>query len=68
MRALHSSSAYVPISFLFSPSEYLGDFPGYPVIKTSPSNAGAWVQSLVRELRYHMPQGQKSKHKTEAIL
>ena len=31
---------------------------------------GVWVQSLVRELRSHMPRGQKKlpKHKTEAIL
>ena len=27
------------------------DFPGSPVVKTSPSNAGVGVQSLVRELR-----------------
>ena len=26
-----------------------------------------WVRSLVRELRSHMPRGQKAKHKTEAI-
>ena len=30
-------------------------FPGAPVIKNPPSNAGDWVWSLVRELRYHMP-------------
>ena len=27
-----------------------------------------WVQSLVGELRSHMPQAKKPKHKTEAIL
>jgi len=30
------------------------DFPGGPVVKNSPSNAGGVVQSLVRELRSHM--------------
>ena len=29
---------------------------------------GVWVRSLVRELRFHMPRGQKTKHKAEAIL
>ena len=44
-------------------------FPGGPVVKISPSNAGVQVQYLVRELRPHMPYGLKSKnHKTEAIL
>ena len=37
------------------------DFPGGPEAKTSPSNAGVWVQSLVRELRSRMPRGQKTK-------
>ena len=38
-----------------------GDFPIGPVVKTPPSNAGgARVQSLVGELRSHMP---KSKNK-----
>ena len=68
MRALHSLSACRPFLSYLLKREYLGDFPGCPVVKTSPSNAGAWVQSLVRELRYHIPWGQKSKHKTEAIL
>ena len=27
-----------------------------------------WVQSLIRELRSHMPSSQKPKHKTEAVL
>ena len=29
------------------------DFPGGPVVKNSPSNAGDTVQSLVGELRSH---------------
>ena len=33
------------------------DFPGGPVAKNLPSNAGMQVQSLVRELRSHMLQG-----------
>ena len=33
------------------------DFPGGPVVGTSPSNTGVWVQSLARDLRSHMPQG-----------
>ena len=43
------------------------DFPGDPVAKTSPSNVVVWVQSLVGELRSHMPRGQKTK-KTKAVL
>jgi len=36
--------------------------PWSPVVKTSPSNAGVLkVQSLVGELRFHMPLGQKTK-------
>ena len=45
-----------------------GDFPGGPMVKTLPSNAGVPVQSLVGELRSHMPCNQKPKHKAEAIL
>ena len=37
------------------------DFPGGPVVKTSPSNAGVWVQSLVGELRSHMTWSQNNK-------
>ena len=48
----------------------LWDFPGGPVVKTSPTSAGS-VGSF-GELRSHMPCGQKTpqkpKHKTEAIL
>ena len=40
-----------------------GDFPGGPVVKTSPSNAKrVWVRSLVGELRSHMPHGQKNQN------
>lgn len=38
----------------------MGEFPGSPVVKTSLSSAGVWVQSLVMELRLCMPWGQKS--------
>ena len=37
--------------------EMMGDFPGGPVVKNLPSNAGTWVRSLVRELRSHKQQG-----------
>ena len=40
------------------------DFPGGPENKTSPSSAGG-VRSAIPG---HMPQGQKPKHDTEAIL
>ena len=43
-------------------------FRGIPVVKTSPSEQGVQVQSLVRELRSLMPLVQKSKTKTETIL
>ena len=33
------------------------DFPGGPLVKTSHFHARAWVRSLVRELRSHMPHG-----------
>ena len=33
------------------------DFPGSLVLKTTLSVQGMWVQSLVRELRSHMPHG-----------
>ena len=36
------------------------DFPGSPVVKTSLSNAGGWVRSLVGKLRSHKPRGQKN--------
>ena len=41
---------------------FTGDFPGGPVVKTSSSNVGGWVQSPVGELRSHTPWGQKPKH------
>ena len=31
--------------------------PGGPVVKNTPSNAGMQVQSLVEELKSHMPWG-----------
>ena len=45
------------------------DFPGGPVGKTSPCNAGGASSILGRELRSHKPQAQNTKHETkEAIL
>ena len=44
-----------------------GDFPGSSMVKTSPSNDGVWVQSLVRKLRSHMSHSQETNHKTETI-
>ena len=44
------------------------DFPGGPAVKTSPSNEGVWVPSLVKELRPLMLHTKKPKHKKEAIL
>ena len=41
-----------------------GDFLDGSAIKTLPSNARVEVRSLVRELRYHKPRGQKKKKKT----
>ena len=41
---------------------YSGDLPGSPVVKTSPSSVGEVpVQSLVRELKSHLSQDQKTK-------
>ena len=47
--------------------------PWQPVVKTSPSNVGGVVRSLVSELRFHMhcskkKKKNKKKGKTEAIL
>ena len=39
------------------------DFHGSPVVRTSLPVQGVWVQSLIRKLRSHMPQGQKTKTK-----
>ena len=52
------------------------NFIGDPMVRTSPSNAGEWgggrqgqIQSVVGDLRDHMPHNQKiKKHETEAIL
>ena len=53
--------------------------PGAPVVKTLPPSVEVPVQSLIRELRSHMPHSQKQQqqqqqkqqnnnHKTEAML
>ena len=44
------------------------DFSGGPVVKSSPSGIGVQVRSLAEELRSHMPWGQKTQNKTEAML
>ena len=33
------------------------DFPGDPVMRTSLPAQEVWIQTLVRELRFHMPRG-----------
>ena len=38
-----------------------GTFPGSSVVKTSLSNARVKILSLVGELRFHLPHGQKTK-------
>ena len=43
-----------------------GDSPGGPVVKTSPSNAGDAGSIPGRELRSHMPWGQKTKTKNRS--
>ena len=43
------------------PLNFSLDFSGSPVVKTSPSNAGVQVQSLVRQLRAHISWGQNTK-------
>ena len=61
----HSS----PITASSSQLAYIGnvngvywDFPGGPVVKTLPFNAGGVIPSVVSELGYHVAHGQK--HKT----
>ena len=45
---------------------HLGDIPGGPVLKTSPSNTRCEDLIPDRELRHHSARGKK--HKTEAML
>ena len=40
-----------------------GDFPGGPAVKTVLPLQGTWVQSLVGELRSHMPRSTAKKKK-----
>ena len=44
------------------------DFPGGPVVKTSPSNIGVQVRSLVGKLRSHMPCSRKVKEEAGKLL
>ena len=44
----------VPTGVIFKKKAIVGDFPGGPLVKALPTQ-GAWVQSLVRELRPHVP-------------
>ena len=43
--------------FLLIKWSEFGDLPGGPVVESVPAKAGTQVQSLVRELRSHMLQG-----------
>ena len=46
-----------------------GYFTCCPMVKTSPSSAGrVLVQSLARELKSHIPLGQKTKNVKERIV
>ena len=47
---------------------FLGDFPVSPAIKTLLPMQGAWVWSLVRELRSHMPQGEAKRLKKKKTI
>ena len=47
---------------------HFGGFPGGPVVKTAFPLQGAWVQSLVRELRSHMLIHCKKKKKKENLI
>ena len=46
----------------------LRDFSGGPVVKTLPSNAGAEGSITGRELRSHMPRGEKTKTQNRSNL
>ena len=45
----------------------LGDLPGGPVVNTLLSNVGVHIQSLVQELKSHMPCGQKPERKQQKL-
>ena len=45
-----------------------GVFPGGPGIKNPPSREGAWVRSLVGELRSHMPSGTDKKKEVNSVI
>ena len=51
------------------PKDSHGDFPGDPLVKTSPSNAGdaCLIPVQVTKIPYAL-RPKKSKHKTEAVL
>ena len=44
------------------------NFPGGPAVKTSPSNTRGALQSLVGELRSHVPSGQKNQNMKQKQL
>lgn len=50
----------MPKSYGFSGRMQHIGAPGNPGVKTSHSNAGVPLQSLVEELRSHVPHGQKT--------
>ena len=55
---------------IFITTKLSWNLPDSPVVKTLPSSEKrVWVRSLVKEMRSHIPRGQKTKkHKTEAML
>ena len=55
IRPIISTARHIPRENNNSKS-HMGNFPGGPVVKSLPCNAGDGVHSLVGELRSHMPQ------------
>ena len=51
----------------FIPERLHWDFPSGPVVKTVLPLQGAWLQSLVQELRFHMLQCSQKKKKQKEI-
>ena len=49
------------VAFICLSKEGVHEFPGGPVVRTHAFTAGAWIQSLVLELRSHMPRCSKKK-------
>ena len=43
------------------------DVPGGPAVRILCSMQQAWVRSLVKELRFHMPHGQKKQNRSNIL-